>query len=262
MASGNRDFWQDRLSQDWSETGVGYRALGKQFNMWMYRLRREVFLREIRESPIDPASSRVFDIGSGTGFYVRLWKELGAAEITGSDITAAAVANLRERFPEHEFHEFDATDPQLPVPEGSFDVVNAMDILFHITDDAGHDQAIRNAWRLLRPGGWFVFSENFLHVPEQRGPRQANRSRHRIERSLLGAGFEVVRHAPMFVLMNAQVDSGWLRRRAWGAAMRAATSLPPLGWAAGAALYPLEKRLVRAMPEGPSTELMICRKPA
>ena len=40
MARGNRDFWQDRLADDWTATGVGYRALGKPFNIWMYRLRR------------------------------------------------------------------------------------------------------------------------------------------------------------------------------------------------------------------------------
>lgn len=262
MSSRTADFWEDRLGSDWTETGVGYRALGKPFNVWMYRLRRDLFLESIRESEIVTDGARVFDMGSGTGFYVNLWRELGAGTIVGSDLTQAAVGNLRKKFPEDEFHQLDASEPTLPVPAGSVDIVSAMDMLFHITDDAGHAQAIQNAADLLRPGGHFVFSENFLHGPEQRGPRQANRSIHRIEREVLNAGFEVVSRAPIFVLMNAQVDTGWLRRRAWGVTMRALTLLPPIGWLTGAALMPLEKRLVRGRTEGPSTELMICRKRA
>lgn len=262
MASRTADFWEDRLGSDWTETGVGYRALGKPFNVWMYRLRRELFLESIGDSEIITGGAKVFDIGSGTGFYVKLWRELGAGRIVGSDITKAAVGNLREKFPDDEFHQFDAAEPELPIPAGSVDIVSAMDILFHITDDDGHAQAIKNAAALLRPGGHFVFSENFLHVPEQRGPRQANRSLHRIEREVLDAGLEIVSREPIFVLMNAQVDAGWLRRRAWGIAMRGLTLIPPIGWLTGAALMPLERRLVRGRREGPSTELMICRKPA
>lgn len=259
MNYSTKDFWEDRLASDWTETGVGYRTLGKAFNVWMYRVRRFVFLRELREAGLEVEGSSVFDIGSGTGFYVELWKELGAASVTGSDITSSAVSNLRERFPDSEFHLFDASQPELPVPAESFDFVSAMDMLFHITDDAGHAQAFRNAAELLRPGGHFVFSENFLFGPEQRGPRQVNRSMHMIERELAAAGLEPVRHTPMFVLMNAQVDAPWLQRRGWAAIMRSATALG-LGELLGRALYPLEKRLVQTRSEGPSTELMICRK--
>lgn len=259
MGMSTKDFWEDRLASDWTETGVGYRALGKAFNVWMYRVRREVFLAEMERAPLDIPASAVFDIGSGTGFYVDLWRELGAPSVTGSDITSSAVRNLRERFPDEEFHVFDAASPELPVAAGSYDIVSAMDMLFHITDDAGHAQALRNAAALLRPGGHFVFSENFLFGPEQRGPRQVNRSMHTIERELAAAGLEPIRHTPMFVLMNAQVDAPWLRRRAWAVVMRSLVAAG-LGGLAGRLLHPLELRLVRSRTEGPSTELMICRK--
>jgi hypothetical protein len=48
----------------------------------------------------------------------------------------------------------------------------------------------------------------------------------------------------MFVLMNAQVDAGRLRRQAWAAVMRGVMLLPVTGWLAGALLYPLERWLV------------------
>jgi hypothetical protein len=105
-----------------------------------------------------------------------------------------------------------------------------------------------------------VLSENFLHGREQRGPRQANRRLDVIESVLRDAGFDVLRRTPMFVLMNAQVDAhpGW--RLAWGAVLRGLTVVPPTGWLAGALLYAVERQLVRRLDEGPSTELMICRR--
>lgn len=73
-----RDFWENRLEDDWTESGVGYRALGRPFNTWMYRVREEVFLREVGR--LGPRGARVLDAGSGTGFYVDLW-EIGRAHV-------------------------------------------------------------------------------------------------------------------------------------------------------------------------------------
>jgi SAM-dependent methyltransferase len=256
----SRSFWEQRLAEDWTESGVGYRALGRPFNTWMYRVRREVFRREVARLPLDPATARILDVGSGTGFYVRLWHELGFRAVTGCDLTQAAVDRLRRRFPGTEFHRLDISDHITEMPAGAFDAVSCMDVLFHITDDEGHRAAIANLARLIHPGGWCMFSENFLHGPEQRGPRQVNRSLRRIEREVTEAGLEVVRRTPMFVLMNAQVDAPEPRRLAWAAVMRTATLVPATGWLAGALLFPLERRLVRRASEGPSTELMVCRR--
>ena len=64
----------------------------------------------------------------------------------------------------------------------------------------------------------------------------------------------------MLVLMNAQVDAHPLWRKLWGGTLRAVTLTEATGWVAGAALAPLERRLVRARSESPTTELMICRR--
>jgi SAM-dependent methyltransferase len=257
-----QSLWERRLDEDWTERGVGYRALGLPFNRWMYRVRRDVFLREAESLDLDLHSARVLDIGSGTGFYVRLWQELGVEAVTGCDLTQAAVDRLARRYPDVPFHRIDIGAPGTDLPAAAFDAVSCMDVLFHITDDHAYRTALENVARLTRPGGTLLLSENFLHVPEQRGPQQVNRTLDRIEAGLDRAGFDVVRRVPMFVLMNAQVDSGLLRRRAWSVVMRAATLTPPTGWLAGALLYPVERRLVRRRLEGPSTELMVCRRRA
>jgi SAM-dependent methyltransferase len=258
----SRTFWEERLGQDWTLSGVGYQALGRPFNTWMYRVRRAVFLREVAAMHLPLPSARVLDVGSGTGFYIRRWQELGAGSITGCDLTQSAVDRLARRHPEVPFLQLDISAPLTSLERGSFDVVSCMDVLFHITDDAQYRSAVANIAALLRPGGHFILSENFLHRAEQRGQRQVNHSLTHIEEVLDAAGLQVLRRVPMLVLMNAQVDAPPLWRKSWGAALRLATLTDATGWLAGALLYPLERQLVRRVRESPTTELMICRRRA
>jgi hypothetical protein len=77
------------------------------------------------------------------------------------------------------------------------------------------------------------------------------------------AGLEVVSRVPMFVLMNYPLDSTsrvlhslWYRKAWWVERSELA------GWLGGAILYPFELAALRLCREGPSAEMMICRKPA
>jgi ubiquinone/menaquinone biosynthesis C-methylase UbiE len=259
----NRDdhqrFWENRLAEDWTVSGVGYQALGRPFNAWMYRVRREVFLREVGTLGVSGAS-RVLDVGSGTGFYVDCWKEIGAGEVVGSDLTESAVSQLRQRIPEVKFVQVDITQAKDELPESSFDAVSCMDVLFHITDDDRYLAALSNLARVLRPGGAFVLSENFLNRPADRTAHQVSRTKEWIESALENAGFRVERRVPMLFLMNAQVDAPRPWRKIWGGALRAITLTRPTGWLAGAALYQVDRRLVSIVSESPTTELMICRR--
>lgn len=255
-----RAFWEERLDADWTETGVGYRALGRSFNEWMYRVRQEVFAERVGALAVDWSRARVLDVGSGTGFYVRAWQRLGAVAVTGCDLTEAAVVRLRERFPGLRFERVDIADPQGVFDEAEFDAVSCMDVLFHITDDERYAAAVKSIAHLVRSGGYFVFSENFLHRPAQRGVNQVNRPLEWITARLDEAGFDVVHRSPFLMLMNAQVDAGPVWRKLWGGLLRAVTLTEPTGWLAGAALYPLERHLVRTRMESPTTEIMICRR--
>jgi SAM-dependent methyltransferase len=254
-----RAFWENRLDADWTESGVGYHTLGRAFNTWMYRVRRAVFGREVARLDLGPAP-RVLDVGSGTGFYLQCWQDAGVERIVGCDLTVAAVGRLRRRFPDLEFVRVNAADVANEFEPFSFDAVSCMDVLFHITDDEQYARAVGGVAEVLRPGGYFVLSENFLHRAEQRSAHQVNRTASAIHSILTDAGFDVVRRVPMLVLMNAQVDAPIAWRKVWGGALRAMTATEPTGWLAGAALYPLDRGLTRWLPESPTTELMICRR--
>ncbi|HET9514304.1 MAG TPA: class I SAM-dependent methyltransferase, partial [Gemmatimonadales bacterium] len=142
-----RDYWESRLRQSYSLQGVGYQRLGTQYNKWMYRLRARVFQRVARGLGVDWPAARVLDVGSGTGFYVDQWHQLGVPKVTGVDITSVAVQELARRFPRDEFVQLDvgkklANDSRLVTRD--YAAVSAKDVLFHIVDDAEYQEAFRN----------------------------------------------------------------------------------------------------------------------
>src|SRR4051812_15466128 len=95
-----RAYWEDRLDRHPGREGVGHAGLGEGLNGWMYRVRRRVFLRELAPLMDALPSRRVLDVGSGTGFYLDRWRELGAAAIVASDLTEVAVRRLRSANPD------------------------------------------------------------------------------------------------------------------------------------------------------------------
>ncbi len=258
----HQDYWEARLREEYSLAGVGYLRLGRRFNHWMYRVRGEVFDRIAGHLALDRATASVLDIGAGTGFYVERWEQLGVTRITGADLTEVAVTRLRARWPRHHFTQLDiGTDAALPAGLGPFTAVSAFDVLFHIVDDAAYARAFQHIAALLEPGGWFLWSDNFLRHGTERVRHQVSRSLAESERLVREAGFDIVTRVPMFVLMNYPADTtSRLARWAWTAMVSPAALSDHAGGALGALLYPLERRLVRWRRESPSTELMVCRK--
>ncbi|HEU0023315.1 MAG TPA: class I SAM-dependent methyltransferase, partial [Thermoleophilaceae bacterium] len=159
-ASGERAYWEERLSRAYSLDGVGWFGLGEPFNRWMYAVRRRLFLRRI--GPLVEPAAEVLDVGSGTGFYVERWLELGVRSVTGSDLTGTAVERLQARFPGHEFHRVDIGGDVTELGADRFAAISAVDMLYHITSDQSYERAFANFARLLKPGGLLVFTENFV----------------------------------------------------------------------------------------------------
>ena len=256
-----RAYWEDRLGREFSLEGVGYSGLGAKFNDHMYRVRRHGFIRLVEPLIRSRPPGDVLDVGSGTGFYVELWNELGAQRITGSDVTATAVSALAERHPEHRFVRMDIGARELPLEPASFDFVSAIDILFHIVDEEAHARALANLGQLVRPGGRVILSENLYRVAPEPAAHQVGRSEATILERLASAGLTLERRAPMFVLMNTPVRSNSrLHRLAWSRVVATLTHRPAAGGPLGRALYPVETALVGWRRDAPSTEFLLCRR--
>ena len=131
--SNQGEYWEKRLSDNFGLHGTGFLGLGKNFNKWMYRIRAKVLERELGKLNIKPVEYRILDIGSGTGFYVDLWRQFGCKKVVGADITNVSVENLRKNFPEYEFYKMDIGNDQKDIDQiidRQFDIVSAFDVSF------------------------------------------------------------------------------------------------------------------------------------
>ncbi|HWL95197.1 MAG TPA: class I SAM-dependent methyltransferase [Phycisphaerae bacterium] len=273
MTSGTRDQWLERHRTLGDYERVGYAGLGEEYNKWIYRLRRRHFLRLAGRHKID-SRCRILDVGSGTGFYVGLYRDLNVRSIHGADISPEAVKSLSRRFPDATFAACDiGAGLPSPVAEAApFDVVSAMDVLYHITDDNQWKRAVRNCGEAVAPGGLLLISDNF---PTRPVPVTATQSFHTFSEHasiLKEQGFRLVEMSPVFLLSNGQVGSGigyagfalwwWLFKRVLGGTLRSARSVgEPLGAVSGAVLTTIDAMLQRqSVWTGYSTKVAVFRR--
>jgi SAM-dependent methyltransferase len=256
-----KEYWERRLSSNYGLHGVGFLALGKNYNNWLYKVKGHIFSKLAKRILLKVDEFSVLDVGSGTGFYIERMIHDGFKKITGSDLTEVAVTCLKERFPSIPFVRLDIGNDAIDFEGRKFDMITAFDVLFHIVDDERFINALRNIHSLLNPGGIFVFSDNFLHGEIKRAEYQVCRPLAYIEESLDSVGFQVLKRTPMFVLMNVPIDSTSVWRwELWNIISLFVRKDEFLGLLIGALLYPIEILLTAMKKEGPSTEIMLCRK--
>jgi ubiquinone/menaquinone biosynthesis C-methylase UbiE len=94
---------------------------------------------------------RVLDAGCGTGSNL-LWLQryAGDGKIYGIDISFQALQRSRQRGPERLVQ---ASVTELPFDDSSFDLVTSFDVLVQLPTPGADVQAIREMYRVLRPGG-------------------------------------------------------------------------------------------------------------
>ena len=150
------------------------------------RVLTQVFRRFTdRSRPLD-----VLEIGCGIGGVIGALRQLGNLRLTGSEIYIQGLRYAREKLPDVEFIQLDATD--IPFKD-AFDVVGAFDVLEHIEQD---ELVMRQVHATLRPGGVFVITVPqypwmWSTLDELVHHKRRYRRRELVER-LRRAGFDVI----------------------------------------------------------------------
>jgi SAM-dependent methyltransferase len=165
----------------------------------------------------DVRGERMLDIGCGEGRFCRMLAERGAS-VTGIDVIAEMAQTARARGSAHDAFVL-AGAQALPFADATFDLAVSYVTLVDIVEYAA---AIREAARVLRPGGRFVVA-NLNFVTASLGWQRdddGNRMYHRVDRYadefpqvLEWAGMRIVNwHRPLANYMAAFLSSGLILR--------------------------------------------------
>ncbi len=99
---------------------------------------------------------RVLDYGAGSGLFLPLWRErFPEAELSACEISAVALERLRADHPDLADRARLMEDERAPFEDGRFDLVVSVEVMEHVAD---LDRYLADIRRLLRPGGWFVWT--------------------------------------------------------------------------------------------------------
>jgi ubiquinone/menaquinone biosynthesis C-methylase UbiE len=119
---------------------------------WWFVARREAALQFTEEFHPRRQPLRILDAGCGTGALLDRLESWPGTEVYGLDFSGQALAYSRQRGHDH-LVQGDLTC--LPFPDGTFDVITALDVVEHIRDD---ERALREVHRVLRPEGVLLVS--------------------------------------------------------------------------------------------------------
>lgn len=223
-----QEYWERTLSQQFDLRGTGEPGLSLAYNRACYELRREVLDRALADAGVDPRGRRVLDVGCGSGFWTAYYTRRGA-DYTGLDIAPVSVAKLQEAYPASRFVRSDVSEAEL---EGTWDIVNVFDVLYHVTDEARWETALARLARAVAPGGLLLVTDAFEATDR---PADHNRmrplERYRAVLDASGARFEYAPLRATHALLNRHLGFWRFLNRAPGLLLAVDRALLALGLA-------------------------------
>ncbi len=197
------DYWEKRLSQRFSLSRVGNISFSERYNVWCYKAKAKKLENALFLNGIDVKGKAVCDIGCGTGFYTDFYSRRGAKNIVGIDITKVSVENLKKKYPNHLFIQGNIAFPRiLNKISLKFDIINIIDVLYHITEDSAFNQALLNIFSLLKQEGFLIFSDTWNHRNVRCAEHVRTRNNEAYERVFRENGIAILGVYPVFHLLN------------------------------------------------------------
>jgi len=154
------------------------------------------------------AEHTVLDIGCGPGLQTLLLARQCRRAVgvdTSQEMIDRAKWCARRLVPRLDATFMCSTIEDARLPEGSFDTAYSFSVIEHIPN---YDEVLRETCRVLKPGGRFVFTTDWLATISNEALRERHGRDHHVVRyfspveiseALLTVGFEDVRVTPLFI---------------------------------------------------------------
>jgi SAM-dependent methyltransferase len=139
----------------------------------------------------EPADGlRILDAGCGTGSLLTWLSRFPGARGVGVDVSRDALGFCRQRGQDALAA---ASVQELPFPDASFDLAISADVLQHLPDPPGDASALRELFRVLRPGGHLYVRTNSAQAGAASDRSYRRYGEHNLAERVAAAGFAVER---------------------------------------------------------------------
>lgn len=262
-------YWT-RLHERRDMSAVGQSGLPSSMNRELYLILARNLRRFLRRHGADRIGPTAFEMGAGSGYWVGLWRDLGAQRVDGCDLVPAAVDDLNARFGEGGTFTVADIGTDDIAPE-KYDFVAVMNVLLHITDDTKFEHALAATARAVKPGGKLLLTEPILFHDRFARPYSAEASSRarplrRYAEPLEAAGLRLDAVEAGTAIGNNPIEGGsglayFLWRGAWVAATAPARIAPAMARVVGPVLYALDPPLM-ALHAAPSSKFALFVRPS
>ena len=199
-----REHWDARYAT-FSLDESGCLGAGAGLSRMIYRAKEEALRNALHAAGYRADSRfRVLDMACGFGYFAGFYRtEFPLAAYTGVDLSSRAIAKAQETKPDAEFFADDVVTWRHP--EGArFDVIQVIDVLQLLIDDAAFDAAVSTLAEHLADEGVLLVPLVFADSPPPVSHHRI-RSRGYFDRLLDGHGLQVTHEAPVYYWL---VDGG------------------------------------------------------
>ncbi|RZI46035.1 class I SAM-dependent methyltransferase [Candidatus Finniella inopinata] len=148
-----------RVRDLFSKVSSRYDLMNDLMSLGLHRCWKKSFVHRL---PLQ-TEFRILDVAGGTGDIALLIQKMYphlSLQISVVDLTPSMLEEGRDKAVNEGLLKglewFCGNAEQLPWPDGTFDIYTVAFGMRNITDK---DQALREAWRVLKPGGWFFCLE-------------------------------------------------------------------------------------------------------
>lgn len=155
-----------------------------------------IYEQLLRDLKVNVDGGKVLDVGAGSGRWVRYFiQRFNPALLMAVDFTQASIDLLKRRYSTvpniaTRFRTADICQPALDLGQ-KFDLINVMNVLFHIPEPDRFMTALKSLASHLAPGGRIVTTE-YLPRTSMRTNWMLVRSRYDFEASAAAVGLRIV----------------------------------------------------------------------